>query len=232
MELTRLFLGLLLATASLVTATSLEAQEPRTWTATTGHELKGTLVSFTEADVVIKDLAGKLKKVPRAKLSDYDRNYVMDFPQLENKATFVEGKLPSVRVDARRAGSGKFADITADITIRSRHTEDLEVEVLWIFYGEFPNKGGGVQTGADHFLPLEPRMTRVTVKAQDEVAINTLEARSTKLKNGKAWESSMKIHGFIVQVYTDGQLLGSHFSNGILSDISKDASLLAKHTGL
>ena len=227
MDPKRFLLGMALVALSAF-STTLVAQESRTWTATTGHTLKGTLVSYDKTNAQIKDDAGKMKSIPRAKLSPIDQNYIMDYPSLEINTTYAKGKLPRVDVRAIRPGSTKKHNINAEITLSNRHQEDLEVEVLWVFYTESPKSGTIRVSKPTDLIPLEPRRTLMTLKALDQVKFLTGDVRSARLSNGKAWESSMKITGFVVQVYGDGHLLGGYASSGVLNDLAKDPGLLRK----
>lgn len=207
------------------------AQDSRTWTATTGHELEGTLVTYTKIDVKIRDVAGKIKSIKRAKLSPIDQNYVMDFPDLENNTKFAKGNLPKVSVRAVRSDSSETQRLGAEITLSNRHKEDLELEVLWVFYTSPPKSSKILASKPTDLLPLEPKMTRVNVKALKGLKFLTHEVRASKLSNGKAWESSMKITGFLVQVYTGGYLLDHYASNGVLKDLAEDPDLLKHFKG-
>lgn len=230
MDVKNTLLGLTLLIFAL-SPTWLSAQESRTWTATTGHELVGTLVSYFKTQVKIRDVAGKIRSIQKAKLSPIDQNYIIDFPNLENKTKFNKGILPTVSVRATRSDSSETHRLGAQISLSNRHKEDLELEVLWVFFTKPPRSRNVVASKPTDLLPLEPKMTRLTVKALKERKFLTHEVRASKLSNGKAWESSMKITGFLVQVYAGGQLLDSYTSNGVLNDLAKNAGLLKHFKG-
>lgn len=111
---------------TLVSAIHAQEQKSRTWTATDGRTITGTLRAKTETTAEIILPSGKAATVKLEALSDYDRKHVDD----ANVAPVATVTAKTV-ISKSSLSAGKKDAKAVEVTV-ARVSEPIELVVLWI----------------------------------------------------------------------------------------------------
>ncbi len=233
---------LYLAVVLLLPFARVDAQELRTWTASSGHTLEAKLVWWSDYEVALIGKDGAERTVDVDDFTLADQEYLKTQESLKKNAP--PKKLPWVNVSARTQMQGRKIryGVTSRYDIRkksyfldieSKHDEALEIELVYTYYGERLSGGAGGIRKVDEYdlYPFDGKIEKLTIPAFGEIEMVTDTGRATEARTHRWWggyQTGSNITGLVVQVYWNGFLLNGFATDSQLQARAQDGELMKK----